>query len=130
MSQEPGPIPEDVRKFVMEYVDSFEMLRVLVLLYETPDRTWTTQEITMELRSAEGAIEKRLGDLYVRRILQRPPDGDVHRYVACSAEMGEVITQLVECYHVRPYRIIDMIYSRPAEALRAFADAFRIRKND
>lgn len=130
MSTESDPIPSAVRKFVLDYIDSIEMLQVLILLYENQKRAWTTHEITLELRSADTAIERRLADLYLRKILIRCEGELKHQYLPASEEMGSIIASLVDCHHVRPYRIIDLIYSRPAEALRAFADAFRLSKKE
>jgi hypothetical protein len=131
MKPDSAQISERVRKFIIEYVDTFEMLRVLVLLYESQERGWTTTEITQELRSAEGAIEKRLSALYDRKILARKADGgDKHQFSPFSEDMKAIIADLVDSYHVRPYWIIDLIYSRPPESLKAFADAFRIKKED
>jgi hypothetical protein len=123
-------IPEDVRCLIIDSIDSVEQLQVLLLLLEQPKRVWLVPDITAELRSSDGSIEKRLSDLYGRRILRREPGDELrHTYLPFSPEIDPVIRRLAEVYRQRPNRVIDLIYSRPNEALRAFADAFKIKKD-
>jgi hypothetical protein len=123
-------IPEDVRRLIDEGIDSVELLQVLLLLFEHPEREWRVSDLTAELRSSDNSIEKRLSDLYARKILRNDgSDRAKHRFVPYSPELGPVVQRLSDVYKLRPYRVIDLIYSRPNDALRAFADAFKIKKD-
>ena len=42
----------------------------------------------------------------------------------------ESIRMLLELYKTYPNRIIDLIYAKPAERLKAFSNAFKFRKDD
>jgi hypothetical protein len=121
--------PTNVQRFVADCIDSVEQLRVLLLLFSDRQRPWTVAEITRELRSVESSIEKRLNDLYGRKVLLRESDPAKHRFVPFSPEIEATIAELAKLHEVRPYRVIEMIYSRPSEALRQFADAFKIKKD-
>lgn len=123
-------IPEDIRRLIVEGIDSVEQLQVLLLMHEQPSRAWLVKDFTAELRSSDCSIQKRLVDLYSRKILRRDlGDEDPHTYVPFSPELEPVIQKLAEFYKQRPNRVIDLIYSQPHEALRAFADAFKIKKD-
>ncbi len=126
----PSPISTQVREFIATHLDSVEMLQVLVLLHESPDRDWSAAEITRELRSAESSIEKRLRDLHAHRILVRVGEGGQHRYCLAEESPQPVIRELVETFRVTPYGIIELIYARPNPSLQAFADAFKIKKEE
>lgn len=119
----------EVRLFLKDCIDSVEQLRVLLLLFESPERWWTVSELTQELRSTDSSISKRLDDLYAKGVLVRGSNNpNLHSYQLVSQGMKKTIQSLAEFHSLRPYRVIDLIYAQPNEALQAFADAFRFKK--
>lgn len=123
-------IPEDILLFLDSCIDSIEQLRVLFFLQSDPNRSWTIAEITQELRSADTSIAKRIEDLYSRQVLQRLPElGDRHKFTPSSPEVARVVQKLVELNQIKPYRIIEAVYSKSNKTLRLFADAFNFRGN-
>lgn len=122
-------VPEELRVFIAESIDSVELLQVLFLLFKNPDKRWSVKEITQELRSAESSIETRLACLYSRGVLLEDQNSPgLHGFLPATPALSGKIKALAEEYEVRPYRIIELIYSRPKDALRAFADAFKLRE--
>lgn len=121
-------LPRDVLHFLDTCIDSVEQLSVLLLLHSDPERVWVASEITTELRSADTSIARRLDDLYARKVLVRVPElKECHKFSPSTPDVREVVQNLSEEYRLRPYRVIDAIYSRPTKALQAFADAFKFR---
>jgi hypothetical protein len=121
-------LPEDVIKFIADSIDSVEQLRVLLLLYNSPERAWTTAEISEELRSVESSISKRLEGLYDRHVLSLDPKAPTrHRFNPTSAHVGDIVRRLNDINRVRPYQVIDAIYAAPPRSLTALADAFKFR---
>jgi hypothetical protein len=123
-------IPAEVRDFLESCIDSVEQLRVILLLREDPARDWSAAELAHELRSTESSIGKRLAGLYERGVLVRPASAARHRFAPASPAVARVVGELDEIHQKRPYRVIDIIYSRAPDALTAFADAFRIRRKE
>lgn len=121
-------LPDEVSRFIISFIDSVEQLNVLLLLYRDPSREWSAAEITSELRSTEGSIGRRLEDLYSRQVLD-VPKAFRHTYTV-REDLRGAVAQLEVAYRERPLRIIELIYSQPPMALRVFADAFRIRKDE
>ena len=121
-------LPRHIQEFLDTFIDSVEQLRVLLLLYSDPQKLWTVAEITAELRSAESSITKRLDDLYSRKVMVRLPElKGSHRFSPSTADIEVVVRDLAEQNQLRPYKVIDAIYSRPDKVLRDFADAFKFR---
>jgi hypothetical protein len=119
-------ITEHIMDFLSEYIDSVEQLQVLLLLHSSPKRIWTLPEISAELRSSINSIEKRLEDLYSRRVLTKIPElKEAHTFHPASEDIRAVVEEIAEQNRIRSYRLIEAIYSRPSKALRAFADAFK-----
>lgn len=124
-------LPENILKFLNTYIDSIEQLRILLLLHSFPDRVWTTAEITAELRSTDTSVVKRLDDLYSRKVLSRVPDSmNRHQFNPISVDLKKVIGELAVQNQLRPYRVIEAIYSQPSKALQQFADAFKLKGDD
>jgi hypothetical protein len=123
-------LPEILRHFLESSIDSVEQLRVLLLLRSDLNRQWTIEEITAEMRSSTSSIQKRLDDLYARGVLVHLPEsGERHSYRPANDQLRDVITLLAEVDLVRPYCVIDAIYSNPTKSLKAFSDAFRLRRD-
>lgn len=124
-------IPSALVEFVHSSVDSVEQVLVLLALQSQPERRFTIAELTKELRSVESSIERRLRDLYAKNVLQPPAKGDsTHCYRPTSEKVAAVIDVLAKAYRERPSRVIELIYSRPPQAIQAFADAFKFRKDE
>lgn len=121
-------LPENVLHFLETCIDSVEQLRILLLLHSTPERMWTTAEITTELRSAESSIQKRLDGLYRRKVLRQIADSkDQHRFLPANDELRIVIEELAIQNQLRPYRVIEAIYPGPTRAIQAFTNAFKLK---
>lgn len=116
-----------VQEFLRRRLNSVEQLAVLALLREDPAREWTIEEIARELRSTETAIKQRLGDLEALRVIATPPSGR-YGWALLTPEMAEDVTAVLDAYRRRPDRVIETIYTKPPDALLAFADAFRLKK--
>ena len=55
-------------------------------------------------------------------------DGETFRFRPLSAQLEETPRRLAACYRERRSAVIAAIFSRPSEAVRSFADAFRFKK--
>ncbi len=124
-------IPEDIRDFILKYIDSVELLNVLMLFQANPNKEWSSQDIETTIRSSNASIQRRLQDLYARGVLiEKSPLKDRHAFTPKTEETADLINKVAAYNKLFPYRVIDLIYSRPAETLRSFADAFRIGKKE
>jgi hypothetical protein len=54
----------------------------------------------------------------------------VARFVQSTPELGTALRQLLQFYQERPVTLIKLTYARANERLKAFAEAFRLRKED
>jgi hypothetical protein len=124
-------VPDDIKNFILQHIDSIEQLTILLLLYADPKREWTSRSIENHLRSSAASVGKRLSDLYSRGILAKPnSDEDRHLYSPKTEEMAARIEKLAAFHAKYSNRVIALIYSRPLEVLRNFADAFLIGKKE
>ena len=122
-------LPTGVSEFIRKHLSSVEQIAVLILLRDDPSRVWTIDHIASELRSSPVAIERRVADLERTGVLVPRETASQVRYAPTSNETSEAITSLIATYRGRPDRVIEAIYTKAPEALTAFADAFKLKKD-
>jgi hypothetical protein len=120
-------LPEDVHRFLHQNIDSVEQLEVLLLLWRTPERGWTSEEVATAVYSHPTSVVRRLAMLLGQELLREREPG-CYQYAPRTAEVHETVTRLDHIYRERRVAVITLIASKPIENVRAFSDAFRIRR--
>ncbi|MES2596778.1 MAG: helix-turn-helix domain-containing protein [Verrucomicrobiota bacterium] len=118
---------EQAREFIHAYIHSVDHFRVVLLLYDDPERCWQESEIVGRLRLPPPVVQKIVSELHAQGFVRTEPD-HCFRYAPRREELATMMRRLAELDRERPVSLIRMIYSRPSEP-QAFADAFRIRKS-
>jgi hypothetical protein len=123
--------PEEVRRFILETINSVEQLEVLLLLRREADRDWTAAAVGQAISTSTAAAAMRLSDLAGRGFLTATQAGGdtTYRYAAAAPERERLVDLLATTYAERRVAVISLIYSKPNDQVRAFADAFRLRKD-
>lgn len=112
-----------VRRLLDTAIASVEQLEILLMLRVEP-KTWRTlDDLAAELRGSRSSVERRIDALVHAGFVERR--GGQVRYGVDASLDGAVAELLLE-YDLRRARVIEYIYSRPANAMRSFADAFRL----
>lgn len=123
-------IPKHVERFVTDYIDSVEQLEVLFLLQRTAPTQWDAEGVARELRIASESAGVRLETLRSQKLLESlggsPPS---FRYSPETVDLDRATRDLAETYSSRRVSVITLIFSKPDDAIRSFADAFRLRKD-
>lgn len=122
-------IPEEVRRFVLQCIDSVEQLEVLLLLHRSPAVVWSPEAVATTLYSNPDSIARRLAGLHARGLLS-VTEASSYRYLPKTPELAATVTLLADTYRQRRVAVITVIASKPMENVRAFSDAFRLRKKD
>jgi DNA-binding Lrp family transcriptional regulator len=121
--RKPRVISDQVKKLLTEHIDSVEQLEILLLLHESRHRTWTVDEVNERVCSSPASVRSRLDGLEQRGFIQRRNTD--YRY-ATSSELDGVVAELARTYAERRFTVIELIFARPSDKLRAFADAFKV----
>jgi hypothetical protein len=125
-----GDLPEEVRRFITDHIDSVEQLEILLLLHQHPERSWTAESVARELRISALSADDRLKDMARSGLLAKVQGSEVEYRYAPSHQLGEVVAGLATAYAERRVTVINLIFSKPIDKIRTFADAFRLRRDD
>ncbi|HUA25623.1 MAG TPA: hypothetical protein VMA54_15960 [Steroidobacteraceae bacterium] len=128
-------VDEAVCAFLRDYIDSFESLEVLLLLRR--ERTaCTAEELRRRLRTHPPLIDDALSSLVRARLVntdQKVPA--LHTYAGEDPARDGIVDSLARVYRDEPIKIMQLMTTNAIERLRtstirAFADAFVVRKDD
>lgn len=124
-------IPRRVIDFIAENVYSIGQLETLFLLRSTPEKTWSAESVSRELRSTQDTASRHLADLRTRGLIANiGPRQSTFGYKPNSKEIEDAVTALWHLYQTHRARIIDIIYSDKIRTIQVFADAFKVKKHD
>lgn len=126
------PFPDDVKKFLYENVESIDQLEVLRLLGEDRGKEWPLAELAVAVQTTPQALRAHLAAMQARGLLTTEQRGTdlLCRFGVGPTASEVMVNRLLQLYKERPVTMIKLVYERPADPLRDFADAFRVRKED
>lgn len=118
-------LSEEIQNFIFEFVDSVELLEVLLLMESDPAKSHSAATLSTELRSSRTSVEQRLQTLWSLELVDEVP-GSSEYYVfhASDPENARIVQELSAAYRTHRPKILNLIFS-PTKRARDFANAFR-----
>lgn len=123
-------IPARVLQFVAERIDTVPHLEALLLMWESPERLWTEDELATRIyvsRQVAALILQSLQRQQLVTVEVAPPTQ--YRYNAQWDPTGEIIPEVAASYRRHLVPIATFIHSRASTAVREFARAFDLKKD-
>jgi hypothetical protein len=120
------PVPDDVRRFILEHIDSVAQLEALLLLRKHGERSWSAQDVAGRLYIGAVAAGDILAQL-AGEGLCATGDG-FYRYEPGDADRRILIDRLANTYALYLIAVTNLIHEKPLR-IRQFADAFKFRKD-
>jgi hypothetical protein len=117
-----------VERFIDDHIASVAQLELLLLLQQARDQVWKPEELARELRVETAWAEAQLRAFAAARIVSPASDQAAYRYLPESDELERAVAGLSRAYLLQRVRVIERIYGRTSSRIRAFADAFRLKK--
>ena len=118
-------------QFITDHVESVMQLEVLLLLAGQPGQAWSAADLAQQLRIDPAWVDGQLRAMVAKGlvVLVDGPPGPQFRYAPRTPELARAVDELAHAYADRRVTVIGLIFSKPVDKLRSFADAFRIRKD-
>lgn len=117
-----------VDRFLLDQIDSVPHLEALLLLWRNAPRACTAAQIAEQLYIAPAHGAAIAEDLHHRGLIARNPDSAFF-YDTASEPRNQLLAALHTTYRTDLIRISGIIHSKASPGVRAFADAFRFRKD-
>jgi hypothetical protein len=124
-----GELSTQCRAFILENIGSVVQLEALLLLRRS-GVAWTVQALARELRVEPSGALEQLTTLWRRGLLDRLENPERYAYAPRTPATAACVDALAAAYEDRRVTVISLIYSRPQDTVRVFADAFRLRKDE
>ncbi len=123
-------IPDEVKKFIFLNINSLEQLEVLLFLHKYSENKYSSAEIAQELRTNPGSTEEKLKEIYSLGILNiTDKTNPFYQYNQANKYIVE-INMLAKAYRDYKHTVITLIFSKPLDNIRSFADAFKLKKDE
>jgi hypothetical protein len=119
-------LPDDVRAFVLKYIDSVAELEALLLTRSAAGQPWAVPELARRLYVTEAEAATVVRALHRRGLLSQ--DGDAFRYEPRHDELRRGVDGLAAAYPRFLIPLTKLVHGKPSASLRDFADAFRLRE--
>lgn len=123
-----GPPKIDVEQFLQDHIDTVPHLEALLLLWNNRPNPWSVEEMANRLFLASEAAEDILRDLVRERLLAAVPGPRVVYCYEPEPDRDRLVASVDSIYRHELIRISRLIHSKPSAAVRAFARAFRLKK--
>jgi hypothetical protein len=122
-------LSSEVARFLDEHVASVGQLEVLLLLRERAGVSVTAADVAREVGIDPEFAGADLRELAAHGLLAECPGSSVgFRFAPASPALGAAVAAVAAAYAQRRVSIINRIVNKPSPTIRAFADAFRLRK--
>jgi hypothetical protein len=106
-------------------------LEVLLLIASQPQRAWTASDLAELLRIDPAWVDSQLRAMAVGGLVAGHADpAPGFSFAPRSAELSQAVDELAKTYADRRVTVIGLIFAKPMDKIRSFADAFRIRKDN
>jgi predicted ArsR family transcriptional regulator len=117
----------NVERFIRDEIDSVPHLEALLLLWRNAPSARSASELAEQLYIHPGQAHAIADDLQRRGLIARDGSGSFF-YDTSRPELNELVEEVEATYRRELIRISGIIHSKASPGIRAFADAFRFRK--
>jgi len=122
-------LPTSVQQFLSKYIRSLEQLEVLLLLRNSPNRSWTSAEVYEVVRSSRSSVEERLESFVQLGFLAKENGPPATFRYAPTENLGAAVDETAGAYQKWRVRVIEAIFTPVVDPAQRFADAFKVRKD-
>jgi hypothetical protein len=122
---------DKTRTLLRDFVTSFEMLEVFLLLHANAGRDWSAPEVTARAHIADDLVARALESLSARHLIRGSPPLPPGRfqYSPANRDLADAADELARDFAERRAAVLSTMSTNAIERLRsgalnAFADAF------
>lgn len=124
-------IPEDVKQFILEKIDSVAELEGLLLFSRNSEKDWSVEELARRLYASPQQTVDVLTHLHSQNFLAvKEGKPMTYHYRPGTPKLAETVDHVAEIYSKYLVPVTNLIHSKPQTKVQQFADAFKLRKKE
>lgn len=127
-SKVPGSISESLSQFIRDRLPSLEQIEIVILLRRDSARAWTAPEVAGSLGTPPESTAMRLFLLASNGVVVFDGSSGLPKYRYAAAGNELIMDELQRTYDERREALVALVGGAPADPLRSFADAFKLKK--
>jgi hypothetical protein len=122
-------LPYEVRALLQRALPSMVHVEALLLLAKSPSESFQPHAVAAKIGGTPDVVAAALAELATARLVEQTPGSAPaeFRLAATDVSTANAVSSLQEMYDRRPVTLVKAVYDRPPSAVKAFADAFRVR---
>ncbi len=121
------PLPDHVLRFLVDRIESVPHLEALLLLWQSPERGWSPEEIATRVYVSHDAAAQLLADLARHGLVKT--EAGAWRYATDWEEGKRLMPDVASTYARQLVRVAQLIHSKASLGVREFARAFQLKKD-
>lgn len=122
-------IPEDVKQFILDKIDSVAELEGLLLISRNPETEWSTEALAGRLYASQQQTEAVLMHLHsLGFLIVKKGESVSYSYQPGSPKLAEMVDRVAEAYAKYLVPVTNLIHSKSQTKVQQFADAFKLRQ--
>jgi len=122
------PANADLLAFIRGSFCSIWSMELFLLLKTDPARHWSPVELVTALRGSDSVVAQSIRSLLAAGLIVEEADGRV-RYAPASPDIETLANEAQHFYAKKPDAVRRVIVTAAQDQLRAFSDAFKLRKD-
>jgi len=119
------PVPDDVRDYILNHIDSIVQLEALMLLRAHPGECWDVAKMARRLYVSEPEVSDAVGRLVNDGVASLNEGAFSYRP---APEVLDLLERVVATYRRHLIPVTNLIHSKPSR-ISQFADAFKFRRD-
>jgi hypothetical protein len=124
-------IPDNVKQFLLQHIDSIAQLECLLLLRNHSHKQWSAEGVAKELyitvQQATALLSRLANQGFIVRLVN--PSPVIYQYHPTDPLLDPLIAALADAYKKYLVPVTHLIHAKPKSKIQEFADAFRIKKD-
>jgi hypothetical protein len=127
-------LPAEVQALLYDHIESYEQLEILLLLRLEAAESWSEEHISSRLNISPTLTAAALSALRLSGVVKLRGEWPRYEYAADTPAIDDAVNMLVAIHSTHRFEIIKLMSANAIRrmrtgALRAFADAFVLRKD-
>ena len=124
-------IPEEVKRFLINHIDSVAELEILVFLRERRDRSWSCRPVADYIFTSEEITADLLVKLTDKGLLTADGMSPASfRYGPQNQNLARLLDQLAEAYTKYLVPITNLVHKKSRRNIESVAEAFKLKKEE